>query len=65
LDPTTLDERLLNWMQLTVDSQPLDRLHLTTVGLDGEDQTRIDQPPIEIHRAGATLSLAAALLRAG
>jgi hypothetical protein len=52
-------------MQFTIDRQALDGLHLATVGLDREDQTGIDQTAIETHRAGATLSLAAALLRAG
>ena len=62
---TRVEERLLERMQLTVGGEALDRRDAPTVGLDREDEARIDAHVIEQHGARAALADEAALLRAG
>src|SRR6185295_11679434 len=59
-----LDECLLDWMQLVVRGQPLDRQHVAGGGLERERRARVHVPAIEHDRARATLQAIAAHLRA-
>src|SRR3982074_848703 len=55
----------LHWVQIAVFFQTLDGRYLVARMHHGERQTAVDALSIDDHRAGATLSLAAALLRTG
>jgi hypothetical protein len=49
-------------MQFPLPAQTLNRKHLFAVGFGSKNQARIHRLPIEKHRAGPAVSLAAALL---
>ena len=55
---------LLNRMKLPIRRQAFDRLHLTALRFNGEDQTGIDETSVEDDRAGPALPFAAPLFRA-
>ena len=61
----TVEERLLERAQPSVDRQPLDGRHLCSVGLHAEHQARVDAAPVDEHRARTALPDEAALLGAG
>src|SRR6478735_481698 len=61
-----LAECLLHGMKLVgALGQALDRRHLTTLGLDGEDRARLDRLAVEMDDAGAALAGVAADMGAG
>jgi hypothetical protein len=52
-----VDERPLKWMKgVSVTLQPFDRRYLFPVGMGGKIETCVDRPPIDDHRAGATIA---------
>jgi hypothetical protein len=65
LESVVVDERLLQRMQRAVDSEAFNRGDLGTVVHHRKCQAGIDAPSVNEHRAGATLSLIAALFRSG
>src|SRR5215217_3000064 len=64
-DGALLDERRLKPAQPTTVREPLDRLDIPAVRLDGEDKARVDDPIVQPDRTRPALADQAALLRAG
>src|SRR4051812_43832152 len=60
-----LVERSLQWMQLALAREPLNRRQGATVRLHGEHEARAHGLAVELDRAGAAHALLAADLRAG
>src|SRR4249919_238065 len=63
LQPVTLDETLLNRVELTVALEAFDGVDRMTVGHDGEHGARFDRYAVEPHDTGATVRGVAAPVR--
>ena len=59
-----VQEGLLETAEGALRREALDRHDLAAVGLDGQDEARVDDPSVETDGAGAALPDEAALLRA-
>jgi hypothetical protein len=58
-------EPLLQWMELAVLLEPLDRHELLALGLDGEHRAGLHGPVVQENGAGAAMGRVAADVRAG
>ena len=65
LHPALVDERVLQRVHPAFVEQAFDGLDGRAVGLVGHHQAGVDGLPVDDHRAGAALALAAPFLRAG
>jgi hypothetical protein len=59
------DERLLEWVQVLISSEPLDRDDLGILMCDSKGEAAIDTPAIKQNGTGTTLPMIAAFLWAG
>src|SRR3990172_2016953 len=57
-----LDESLLQWMEVPLAAEPLDREHLFAVGFRRQHQARVERLAVEEHGAGPAVPLAASFL---
>jgi len=60
-----IDESLLDWMELAVLGETLDRRHLRPLGGCGENQAAVHPPSVQMHGASAALTEVTALLGTG
>src|SRR5688500_20149192 len=56
------DERLLDRVKFCLSGNTFDRCDLAAINLGHRDQTTINDPAVDVHRARATLTLATTIL---
>ena len=64
LESTVLNERLLQWMELTILCEPLDGFYILALAGDGKGQTGTHDTPVDNHAASAANTDAATFLGA-